>query len=166
MKPTWSTLSIHFSEEEVNESLLKSSLRDALGRRIEIFIPSISVKGKRKTYRYTLFDGYVFVKGAKDISKATKSPYVSDVLWGSKGASLTVTDAEIESMKAQLKDMLPKGLEVGDKVNIVNGLYSGLPGEIQEIRGEKVVIKATMPLGSLTKVAVIPAVFCERVDDE
>jgi transcription antitermination factor NusG len=155
---------LHQSEESVPENLLTDSLKSAAKDDIEVFIPTLTYKDKRGSYSYSLFDGYVFVRGCADYAKLNNSPYVSMVLTGSSGRVSYVPDAEVEALRSKLLDLVPADFKVGEEVMVERGLFKGLRGKVMGHEGdEKLVVEVYMPMGSLTKLTRIPQMFARHL---
>ena len=170
MEDSWVTLQLPHSEEGVTDDVLCKSLLSILPE-LEVFIPVLRFKDKRGDYCYSLFDGYVFVRGPYkdgDYLRLDGSPYVYEVLSypGTKGRIAYTPDAKIVQMREQLQAMIPSGFEVGDAVCIIDGVYKDLKGRVVGVNGDDMVVEIYMPWGSLTKLTTLPCMFLDRDDSD
>jgi transcription antitermination factor NusG len=164
MTTEWAVIMLHQSEESVADEVLEDSLKSASKDDIEVFIPSLTFKDKRGSYNYSLFDGYVFVRGCADYTKLSNSPYVSTILTRGNGRIAYVSNAEVEQMRSQLLAMVPSDFKVGQDVVVEGGLFKGLRGKVMGLEaGEKLVVEVYMPMGSLTKLTCIPQMFARHL---
>ena len=157
----WVTAQLHHSEEKISTKILIASLRSVL-KNCEVFIPSLSYTDKRGEYNYSLFDGYVFVRGKfsnAQYLRLNHSTYIYKVLTSTKGNPVYTPDAEIVRMRAMLQAMVPDVFKEGDAVHIYRGVFSGLEGKVMGVGPEKLLIEVYMPLGSLIKLTKIPKIF-------
>ena len=173
MEGSWVTLQLHYSEEGTSSELIVRSIRSSLPG-VEVFVPSLTFKDKRGEYTYSLFDGYLFVRGDgfedEDYLVLNTNQYVYQVLTTSpRSEKVAYTPhGKIVQMRAQLQALIPKDFEEGSMVFIHRGLFSGLKGKVIGVEGEKVIVEVYMPLGSLTKLTRVPKMFIRPAteDDE
>lgn len=173
MDDRWVSLQLPTLEEGPDEDTLVSALRSYLPL-LEIFVPTLTCKDKRGTYTYSLFDGYVFVRGPytdRDYLRLSDCSYVRRVLTVSFGRDAKrvayTPDPDIQRLKDKLQEMMPSGFAMEDKVNVIKGLFSGLKGRIvNEVDDTSVLVEVYMPLGSLTKLTTIPKMFLSKDDPE
>lgn len=166
MGDRWATLQLPYSEERVSESLMLGSLTGILPG-LEVFFPILRYQDRRGEYIYSLFDGYVFVRGLEyecaDYLSLSRSPYVHQVLAYSTGSGRTLVsytpDSKVEEMRQQLRDMIPSGFDVGSLVLVTDGVYKDLKGKVIGIDGENILVEIYMPMASLTKLTTIPLMF-------
>ena len=162
---SWVSLELA-SEIDPHPDDLLSSIRSILPN-IELFIPSKFYNDKTGSYSYSLFDGYCFVRGPYDpveFLKLKRSPHVSKVLSVRSVPSLT-PDSEIEKLKSQLEAMIPKGLQVGDSVTILSGLYKHLSGTVVGVdleSAEDLLVEINTPLKSMTKLTPVSKFFLKK----
>lgn len=168
MLSSWVAVQLHPSDEGIAEDLLIDSLRSIAGDALEVFIPTLTFKDKRGSYSFSLFDGYVFVRGALrvgDYSRLDNSPYVNQVLMAG-GRVAYIADDEIDAMRRKLQDMVPSEFSVGDMLFVEKGLFSGLRAKVIAVEGEKLTVEVYMPLGSLTKLTRIPKMFARQLTED
>jgi len=170
MDDSWVTLQLHYSEEKATSDEVEKSIKSTLPG-CEIFTPSLHFKDKRGEYSYSLFDGYLFVRG--DFSdfeylKLNSNTYVYKVLTSTptSGCVGFTPNGKIEVMRAQLQALIPTDFEEDSTVFIHRGLFSGLKGKVIGVEGEKVIVEVYMPLGSLTKLTRVPKMFIRPVTPE
>jgi len=161
---SWVTLQLPYSEENISETVLEQNLISILPE-LEVFVPVLRYRDRRGEYTYSLFDGYVFVRGPYedgDYLRLTSSPYVHKVLTYKSGKNLTVAytpDLQIQELRDKLSAMVPSGFEKGDRVSIMEGIYRDLNGTVMGMDGNDALVEIYMPLGSLTKLTTIPCIF-------
>lgn len=155
-------------ELRVEEGVLEQVLRRDLGVDVghPIFTPATTYEKSGRKITLHLLEGYVFV--ATGLSETAyfsleRRSYVSKVL-SSLGAHgmrvLNVTpEKEILGMKRQLREMVSLDISVGERVRILDGLYTSLEGEVVDKENDQAII--SLEFRSLRVLASIPLAFLE-----
>lgn len=143
-------------ENVVHEGLLK--------KRIEVFLPKITVQSKRrdrrKMIRVPLFPGYVFVKTNLHPHHHLEVVKTAGAvrLIGSKKGPVPVPDETIDSLKIMVSTDFPvttgQRLQKGDRVMVVSGPFAGVVGTFVRYRGQGRVIVNVEALGQHAGVEV------------
>lgn len=143
-------------ENVVHEGLLK--------KRIEVFLPKITVQSKRrdrrKMIRVPLFPGYVFVKTNLHPHHHLEVVKTAGAvrLIGSKKGPVPVPDETIDSLKIMVSTDFPvttgQRLQKGDRVMVVSGPFAGVVGTFVRYRGQGRVIVNVEALGQYAGVEV------------
>ncbi len=143
-------------ENVVHEGLLK--------KRIEVFLPKITVPSKRrdrrKMIRVPLFPGYVFVKTNLHPHHHLEVVKTAGAvrLIGSKKGPVPVPDETIDSLKIMVSTDFPvttgQRLQKGDRVMVVSGPFAGVVGTFVRYRGQGRVIVNVEALGQYAGVEV------------
>jgi len=143
-------------ENVVNEGLHKKS--------IEVFLPKIKVKSKRKDRRLMiqvpLFPGYIFVK--TDLHPDNHLEIVKTAgavrLIGSRQGPVPVPDETIESLKIMVASDSPVTtgyqLKKGDRVLVIGGPFVGVTGYFVRHRGKGRIVVNIEALGQYAGVDV------------
>ncbi|MBT8373134.1 MAG: UpxY family transcription antiterminator [Desulfobacterales bacterium] len=143
-------------EKVVHEGLLKKS--------IEVYLPNISVRSKRRdrklTIRVPLFPGYLFVN--TDLHPHTHLEIVKTAgavrLLGNKQGPLPVADETVASLKIMVASDKPVTtgyrLEKGDKVMVVYGPFAGVVGTFVRYGGKGRIMVNVEALGQYAGVEV------------
>ena len=172
---TWVVIELtRAGELRAEEGTLESAIREALGVDLHhpVFVPSAIYNRGGRRVTIHLMEGYVFVgTGLAETTYFTlerDSQYVKTVL-SSQGASgmralSTIPDSTIEDMRRQLREQIAIDLEEGMTVRVAEGVYSNLPAEILEIRGEEALI--SIELRSRKIITQVPAVFLDPSGEE
>jgi transcription termination/antitermination protein NusG len=144
------------AEKVVNEVLIKKS--------IEVFLPTIHVRSKRKDRKVMLdlplFPGYVFVKTdlhAQEHLSILKTPGAVKLI-GNKEGPVSVETPIIESLQIMVGTgesiLTGTQFEKGEKVMVIRGPFSGVTGIFSKYRGEGRVIVFIDLLGQSASVEV------------
>ena len=131
LSPAWYVLHTKSRfENVVNEGLIRKSM--------EVFLPKISVKSKRRDRRVTirapLFPGYLFVKS--DLNPYEQIEIVKTTgavrLIGTKDGPVPVPLENIESLKIMVSEdnevITDKRIKKGDRVMVLYGPFAGVTG--------------------------------------
>lgn len=112
----------------------------------EYFIPVHHEQMGSYTSTSVLFEGYVFVKDTdksrQNIDNIMDSHLLAGVLQV-RGKYQTVGSKTIGVLKRKLKNSVKKKLKIGTKVQILEGIFKNLTGEIMSIDdgGKKVTVR-------------------------
>jgi transcription antitermination factor NusG len=114
-------------------------------------------------------EGYVFVaSGLTDTLyfALERKPYVSKVMSAPAGPHRirtlsVIPNTRIEELRQQLRKMASSDIGEGDTVQVINGTYRGMEGEVLLVQGETALVR--FRLRSLDQIATIPLAFLEGV---
>ena len=126
---------------------------------LEVQVPVEKVteikEGKTKEYERKLFPGYVLVKMAVDFDD-DDLPFISDESWlavrnirgvtgfvGPEGQPTPLTQDEVYRLGVEKKSVEVK-YEVGDTVNVIDGLLDGFAGTVDFIDTENDLVKVSV----------------------
>lgn len=169
---TWVILELtRQGEQRVADGSFERILRKAMSleKSHEVFVPSMTYKKAGRIATLHLMEGYAFVEsglpetsyfnieGHADIRcvMSSKSPSGMRILH-------TLPDNEIKSMRDKLRTMVMGDVALGSKVNISDGPYRGMDGEVLDLEQDYAILKIEMR--SLSIVTQIPQVFLEVID--
>lgn len=135
-----------------------------------IFIPAKTYSKSNRTVTVHLMEGYVFVaSGLPETSYfklEQKSKLISSVMSTTTESGIrvlsTIKDSEIEEMKRSLRERVSSDIEMGTPVRVLEGVYSGLEGEVIFRHGEHVGIYVEMR--SVQVIVTVPMVSLETID--
>lgn len=167
---TWVVVELtSYGEDKVERGILGKEVRRDLSLPSDhpVFIPSVRYSRGSRSTSVHLMEGYVFV--ASGLPEATyftleTKPYVKQVMSqaGPSGMrSLSVIDNDtVERMRLQLRQEMATDTMVGDRVEIVDGHYQALEGEVVSIDGnDPEYADVCIEMRSLHVIARIPKVF-------
>lgn len=173
-QPTWVVVELtHLGEQKIEDSTLESSLRSDLGVGPEhpIFIPARIYRKGHKTIVIHLMQGYVFI-GSGLLETLyfglEKRPYISQVMSIPGGPHQirtlsVVPDSKVEDLRKKLRAQISSDIQIGDRVEIVDGPYKALGGKVVGSDDENAFIE--IGLRSLKLIATVPFVFLEAEGD-
>lgn len=137
---------------------MAKSIRGALGKRAEVFLPAevTEIGGDRVVYY--LVEGYAFVRhtlGDSAYRKADNTRFVQTTL-RSQGRLAVVPTSDIERMQRQLKKEIDQDIGVGDKVLITTGAYRNIEAEVVEDISERDEVQVYVSLRSKQAIVTLP----------
>lgn len=153
------------SEPPDPEAVRKSILREL--RKAEVFVPAVvSQVGLDRVTSY-LLEGYVFVRfdrQASDYFKLEGSKYIQNVLVtpGSQSRNKRlslVDDVAILRMREQIKQLVDKGIGIGDTVLITSGPYKNMTAVVLEDFPEENKVQVYISLRSKQSLISFPRSF-------
>ena len=160
----WVVLELTPQGEDEDPDVLRSSVLRVL-RGSEIFVPaSVSVVGDSRVV-HKLIDNYVFVRRTQPDSyyyKAENTKYIATVLTAMVGKSrqvTTVKDADILKMRKQIQVETDQGIEVGDQVEVMSGVYKGIRAKVIEEILEIDSVQVYISLRSKQAIVTLPRSF-------
>lgn len=165
---TWVVLELtRAGEGKVDEGGLEGLLREALSvdDKYPVFIPAVLYTRGTKRVAIQLMEGYAFVAtGLPEVAyyKLEHScPYVRQVLTvddphGMRVLSV-IPNTSILEMRRSLHEQIACDIKKGMHVNVTEGLYSALEGEVLEVGDNDAHVRIT--LRSLDLIVRIPRVF-------
>jgi transcription antitermination factor NusG len=160
-------------EARVEDGTLASAILEALGtgNTWPVFIPSYSYcrGGHRVTIH--LMEGYAFVatglNEADYLGLERDCPYVKKVLTvdGPNGMPVlsVVGAAQVQDMHKQLREIVSSDISEGMRVNITQGKYARLEGDVLGMEGDDAHV--LIVLRSFQKIATIPTIFLEPMGE-
>ncbi|MCH8517852.1 MAG: hypothetical protein LAT68_16160 [Cyclobacteriaceae bacterium] len=114
-------------------------------------------------------EGYVFVaSGLPEVAyfRMESHPYIDSVVSTRDERKMrvlaTIPDRQIESLKTKLRGMTNADIEVGSRVRVEEGVYSGIEAVVEDSWDDYVVVSVS--LRSLRLVTSVPKVSVEVVD--
>jgi len=136
-------------------------------KKIETYLPLVTTikyySDRKKKIQVPLIPGYLFVYGDEEERKLaiTMTPGAIHYL-KFKGRYAEVKPEEIENIKIMLREpekvkIEKDAIKKGDAVKIKSGIFSGLTGEIQEVRGNFKLLVRIEEIGIAMSVEVNPA---------
>ncbi len=169
---TWIILELtRQGEQKVADGVFESVLRRAMKLESDhgVFVPSMTYKKAGRTVTLHLMEGYAFVEsglpdtayfkieGHQDVKRIMSSTSPSGMR-----TPHTLSDPEVLSMRDKLRTMVMGDVTPGSKVNISDGPYRGMDGEVLDLEEDYAILKIEMR--SLAIVTKIPQVFLEVED--
>lgn len=166
---TWVSLELsRIGEQKASEGTLESSLRRDLGvdPSWPVFIPSTTYSRNNKKVTIHLLEGYAFVgTGLTEVEyfALERKQHVTQVMSIKSPKGLrtlsVLADKHIQDMRLKMRTLVTEDIELKTRVDIVDGLYTGLSGNIIHIEGDHVLV--FIGLYSISIIASIPRVFVE-----
>jgi hypothetical protein len=172
---TWVVIELtRAGELKVEEGTIADLLRKALGvdDAYPVFVPSVSyMAGNRRTTLH-LMEGYAFVaSGLPEVQYLNLEgvcPYVRRVLTSKSPSGMRVLqvipDAGVQDMRQQLSEHVSADVLPGMHVNVTEGVYANLDGEVVDVQGSDAHVRFT--LRSIDIITSIPRVFLTPADAE
>ncbi len=169
---TWVILELtRQGEQKVADGVFEGVIRKAmqLDPSHGVFIPSMTYRKAGRIVTLHLMEGYAFVEsglpdtlylkleGHQDIRRVMSSASPS----GMKTPH-TLSDSEIAKMRDKLRKMVMGDVTPGSTVNISDGPYKGMDGQVLDVEADYAILKIEMR--SLAIVTKIPQVFLEVMD--
>jgi hypothetical protein len=161
-------LEINDNSDPVEFRDIEAAIITVFGEGIDHFIPICYEKIGSYISTSTLMEGYAFVKD---------SPYVRDCLPNLKDQRVfskvlcrghqfeTVNAYAVATLKRKLKQSLRRRFSVGDHVNILDGIFKRLTGEVISIEDGGKTIMVKIKRMSREMIAPVPATLLEKVEN-
>jgi len=166
---TWVSLELsRIGEQKATEGTLEAALRRDLGvdEAWPIFIPSTTYTRNNKKVTIHLMEGYAFVgSGLPETSyfALERKQLVVQVMSTKPPKGLrtlsVISDKHIQDMRMKMRTLITEGIKVKAKVDILDGLYTGLSGSVLDVMGDYVLVH--IELRSIEIIATIPRIFVE-----
>jgi 5'-3' exonuclease/transcription antitermination factor NusG len=162
----WVVLELTSKAEGEDPDVVRASIRHHI-RDAEVFVPaSVVQRGDNRVVQY-LVDGYAFIlhKHAESIySRLTDTKYVQGALYTPTGIKRekklrTVSKDQIEKLRKQIKVEVDQGIEVGDTVVVVEGMYKNISAEVREEVPEQDSVVVHIRLRSTDRLVTFPRAF-------
>lgn len=171
---TWVVLELTRSGElRVEDGSLEAAIREVPGfHDIPIFVPAATYVRNGHKITVQLMQGYVFVaSGLPEVAYfelERQSPHLRKVLstTGSGGLPTlsVINNKDVEEMRSQLQAEIALNLHVGMEVQVNQGPYSGLSGQVVSLVEGKEEVQVLIRLRSLQVIRSIPRVFLEPAE--
>lgn len=170
---TWIAVELSkIGESQVDSPIFQQFIRDELLKAPSehpVFVPVFTHTRANRTVTYRLMEGYVFVaSGLPEVAyfRMENHPYVESVVSVTDERKMrvlaTIPDRQIEDLKAKLRGMTNADIEVGSRVRVDEGVYSGIEAVVEDSWDDYVVVSVS--LRSLRLVTSVPKVSVEVVD--
>ena len=169
---TWVILELtRQGEQKITDGHFEGVLRKAMKLEQEhgVFIPSMTYKKAGRTVTLHLMEGYAFVEsGLPDTAylKMENHQDVKRIMSSTSPSGMriphTLSDKEIVAMRDKLRKMVMGDVTPGSTVNISDGPYRGMDGQVLDLEEDYAILKIEMR--SLAIVTKIPQVFLEVED--
>jgi len=139
MSRQWVVVELSHQGEKRTPSDIRTLLGQALGGGVEVFVPALTFT--RRDTRVTLYvmEGYAFVEAGLSTDRyfdLEESSYVARVLSKTENSGrylCYVPQQTIADLERQLQVLAARKIEVGDLVQIIEGSYSQLLGEVLHV---------------------------------
>ena len=155
----WYIIQSHSSFENKVAKLIKEESEKAkISDKIEeIVVPTHDItevkRGKRVQRKKKYFPGYVLIKSEMDnnIYHMIKNIKKVSGFLGSKGATVPVSNNEIEKILGQIKDGIAQptsGVEysIGEKVQVIDGPFASFTGLVEDVDEDKARLKVSVSI--------------------
>jgi transcription antitermination factor NusG len=151
-------------EQKAEEGCLPNLLRDALkvGSAHPVFVPCVVYERDGTRIVLNMMEGYVFI--ATGLSESVyialehDSPYIRQVLChrqrGGVPVLSTIPDSNLDEIRGGLRKMIATDIKTGMQVDVVDGPYAGLSGNVVELQGDNAAVY--MEMRSLKAIRSIP----------
>jgi len=170
MPTDWVVLELSLRGESEDPDEISKSILRVIGGEGEVFIPaSITQIGEDRVVRY-LMDGYAFVRRDHEDAAYLKlegSRYVQSLLAEGNGKDRrlsTVTDADVERLKRQVRIEADQGICIGDTVEIVKGPYQSIPAQVVADIPEQGKVQVYVQLRSKQSLLTLPRTFLKVIE--
>jgi len=159
-------------ELRLEDGTLEFLLRRDLGveENFPLFIPAISYPKNGKNIIIHLLEGYVFVSSSLSEEKYFRLEnkfYIQQVMAskGPKGMRIlnVIPDKEVRKMKDQLQGLVASEIKTGDWVQVIDGTYTTLEGEVVDVHGDDALVH--FELRSIKIISQIPRVFLNLLEE-
>lgn len=171
---TWVILELTRSGElRVEEGTLEASLREIPGfRDIQMFVPAATYVRNGHRVTIQLMQGYMFIaSGLPEVSYfelERQSPHLKKVLSATGRGGLptlsVIHNSDVAGMRAQLQAEVASDLYVSMDVQVNDGPYQGLTGQVVALIDDKDEAQVLIRLRSLQVIRSIPKVFLEPIE--
>lgn len=175
-KTTWVVLELTaLGEMRAEEGTLPKLIRESLGvlEDFQIFVPCVTYNRGKERIVLNMMEGYAFVanglpEGAY-IDLGHTCPYVQRAMFSYQNQIPilnTITDSALEELRLGLRNMVAVELDVGMEVEVVEGPYSNMIGQIVSMTEE--MAHVYIQLRSLRAIREIPKMVLRpyNPDDE
>ena len=157
----WYVIHIYSGHENKVKANLEQRIRamDMSEEIIQVFVPTQEVAeikdGKKRVYTKTFFPGYILVQTATELHPESLSEKYQKVWYtikntpgvmgfvGSGSNPTPLDEAEVQNIlqasegKEELKQTPVMTFVAGDKVEVIDGHFTGFPGEVSKIDHER-----------------------------
>lgn len=154
----WVVLQLNSRSEGEDPDVVAKSIRGALGRGAEVFLPAEVTEISGDKAVHYLVEGYAFVRHSSvgDYRRADNTRFVQTVLRGQGGKLAIVPDSDIESLRRQLKKEVDQGIGVGDTVMVTTGAYRNIEAKVVEDIPERDEVQVHVSLRSKQAIVTLP----------
>lgn len=160
-----------YGESLAEKGELLEKVRKHIPKDKEVFIPYYKIEFQGKITKVNVMEGYFFIESGLEeniyFSLATKS-YIEFVMHtrNAKGNFLqTIRDQDVENLKKSLREQITTDLELGMLVEIENGIYKGLEGEVVGFTEDKQEAFVYIKLRTLRAIRAIPTYILSIQED-
>tara|TARA_Y100000034_G_scaffold132696_1_gene196308 strand:+ start:923 stop:1438 length:516 start_codon:yes stop_codon:yes gene_type:complete len=151
-------------EQKAEEGCLPGLLQNALkvGADHQVFVPCVVYERDGARIVLNMMEGYVFIAtGLAESSYMAlehECPYIRQVLshrqQGGVAVLSTIPDSNLDEIRAGLRKMIAVEIETGMQVEVVDGPYAGLSGNVVQLEGDNAHVY--MEMRSLKAIRSIP----------
>lgn len=168
-KKQWVTVELTSHAERLAPDEIEMFLRSQVDEDIDIFVPGSSYRRKDNLVTVWLMEGYAFIEAGKSAGfyfDLEQTNYVSKILTRDERGSrflLYIGNEEVKSLRERLRKQTVVNVQEGDIVEIDDGIYEGLEGEILVLyeQDQKAEIQFSQ-LKSIDTIAKIPLTFLRK----
>jgi len=163
---TWVVLELSPRSEGEDPDIVKKGIGHSL-KGADVFVPAaVTQRGEDRVITY-LMEGYAFVRlerAPSDYFKLEGTRFVQTVLTASGGHGRhrnlsTITDAAIDQMREQIRQLIDQGISVGDLVRITSGPYRNMEARVVEEIPEQGMVQVHVSLRSKQSLVTLPRAF-------
>lgn len=162
----WVVLELTAKAEGEDPDVIVASIRHMI-RDAEVFVPaSVVQRDSIREFRY-LVDGYAFIRHRHPeghYSRLEDTKFVQSPLYQSTGNRrekrlATVTNGQIETLRAQITVEVDQGIGIGDAVLITSGPYKNIKATVREEIQEQDSVVVYISLRSTERLVTLPRAF-------
>jgi 5'-3' exonuclease/transcription antitermination factor NusG len=162
----WVVLELTAKADGEDPDVIAASIRHLI-RDAEVFVPASVVQREAiREVRY-LVDGYAFIKHRHPDGHYVRledTKFVQSPLYQATGSRrekrlATVSDRQIETLRAQIVVEVDQGIEVGDSVLITSGPYKNIKATVREEIHEQESVVVYIHLRSTDRLVTLPRAF-------
>lgn len=161
----WVVLELSPRAEGEAPELIRASIRHYL-RDAEVFLPaSTTMAGEDKVVTW-LVDGYVFIRRDypnERYLRLVDTKFVQGPVLGPGGRLATVSDADIERFRSQIRAQEDQGIGVNDTVEVTSGPYRNLRGQVITDLADQDAVQVYIKLRSKESLVMLPRSFLRLV---
>lgn len=137
---------------------------------IDMFIPAISQNVRDDSQTLFFMEGYVFFRYVRGVSflKLRDTTYFNDVLVTSKRNGREpeyslLDDSKLNLMRQGMNDLRVGKFLVGDAVQIIEGNFKNLKGDVSMVYDRKQVVQVSVVLRSKMVLMDFPSTYLKKV---
>lgn len=164
MNVDWVILELTPKADGEDPEIIASSIRRHI-KNAEVFVPASVVQREQVREYHWLMEGYAFIKNVFPLTtykKLEETRFVQTPLYQyGKTQKLvsTITQQEIDDLKAKIKIEVDQGIDVGDEVMVISGPYKNISAHVTDVVPEIDSVMLRITLRSTDRLVTLPRAF-------